>query len=402
MRSTFKKLSLLILLSFICSTPTYRSYADTTSDMATVVEETQPEQSLLKKAKVKITKVSGEGSFVSSWNIANYPNETDFTPAKIITDTKETKGLDIMKRDCSVKLGMEKNFVFENNKIDSKIELKATPEKVKLSKCFLTYEVCKFGITVGLVESLFAGNAIQSAFKWPLNDMITVGLGVENPQEFSFFGKDEKGKEAAKKAEKKGDGPKPRKDVPVVCGMVKYNLPNELGDVTLSGLYRPLAYKDPKEKKTKFSQGFGGQLSSEIPFKSKTRIVTINGILGSGIGEYIPDLQELESEPISICVVKNKVKNIMAGGVHVTYEHHITTAIRAKIGVGGTQVVQADKDKKEAYEQGLYANLNASYWFTEYTSLGVEYGIGHRKNVGTKFADGKWGQHTKAILSFKF
>ncbi len=401
MKSTFKKLSLLILLSFICSTTTYRSYADPTSDMAAVEEETKPEQTL-KKAKTKTTKFYGNGSFVGASNLANYPNETDFTPAKIITDKEATKGLDIFKMDGSVKLGMEKNFVFENNKIDSKIELQATPKDAKLSQCFLTYEVCKFGITAGLAESLFAGAAIQLAVKYPLNDMVTVGLGAENPQEVSFFGKDEKGKEAAKKAAKKSDARTPRKDVPVVCGMVKYNLPNELGDVTLSGLYRPLAYKDSKEKKTKISQGFGGQLSSEMPFKSKTRTVTINGIFGSGIGEYIPDLQEVENEPISICVVKNKVENIMAGGVHVTYEHHITTAIRAKIGVGGTKVFPADKDKKEAYEQGLYANLNVSYWFTEYTSFGMEYGMGHRKNVGTKFADGKWGQHAKAILSFKF
>lgn len=366
-----------MFLSFICSTTTYRSYADPVGDVTAVVEETKTEQTL-KKAKTKTTTFSGKGHFTASNNI-------------------NVKGKELFALDAGVNLGMEKAFVFEDDKIDSKVEIKATTEKLALEEFFFTYNCLTFGLT----NSLFAESAIQATLKKECYDKLTVGVSIEQAQKLSFFATDEKMKKAAEAANLK-----PINYIPALSGMVKYDLPNELGDVTLGSLWRLLAWKDAAAKKTNYGHGFGGKLSSEMPFKSKTRTVTFSGIFGRSIGEYIPGLQSVaDSEAISMRMTKDKksVEPIMAGSVNVGYEHHWTTAIRSKITATGVKAFQPNKKEQgDSYDIGLYGTFNTSYWFTEYTSIGLEYGIDHKTKVEQKIKDGKIAQSVKAILSFKF
>jgi hypothetical protein len=377
MKSTLKNLSMFMFLSFICSTTTYRSYADPVGDVTAVVEETKTEQPL-KKAKTKTTKFYGNGSFASAWN-------------------QNVKDKDPFTLNADIKLGIEKAFVFEDDKIDSKVEIKATTEKIALEEFFFTYNCLTFGLT----DSLFAESAIQATLKKECYDKLTVGVSIEKAQKLSFFATDDKMKKEAEEASLK-----PKNYVPAVSSMVQYSLPNELGDVTLGGLWRPLVWKNEKENKTNLGHGFGGKLSSEMPFKSKTRTVTFSGIVGKSIGEYIPGLQDAaDSEAVSMRMTKDKTKvePITASSVNVSYEHHWTTAIRSKATATGVKAFQPNKpEQADNYDLGLYGTFNTSYWFTEYTSVGLEYGINHRTNVDQKMKDGKLEQTIKAILSFKF
>merc|ERR1712039_1079856 len=217
MKSTLKNLSMFMFLSFICSTTTYRSYAAPVGDVTAVVEETEQP---LKKAKTTTTKFSGKGDFTASNNI-------------------KVKDKELFTLDAGINFGMEKAFVFEDDKIDSKVEIKATTEKIALEEFFFTYNCLTFGLTDslfadGLTDSLFAESAIQATFKKECYDKLTVGVSIEKAQKLSFFATDDKMKKEAAKANLK-----PKNYVPAVSSMVQYSLPNELGDVKLGGLWRP-------------------------------------------------------------------------------------------------------------------------------------------------------------------
>lgn len=373
MKNMMKKLSMIILLSSICSTTTFRTYADIEKPDTDVKAEAEMKpQQTLKQAKTKSTKFHFKGDFTGANNI-------------------KVKGKELITLDTSIALGMEKKFVFEEDNIESKVEVKATPEKIELEELFLTYNVWTFGLT----DSLFTESAIQVATQTKCNDTVTAGLGLEKAKEFSFFATDEKGEKTAEKANLK-----PKSYIPALSGMVKYNLPSESGDITISGLFRPLAWKDSEAKKTNYCCGFGLKLSSTMPFKSKTRKVTFSGIFGRSIGEYIPRLQKEDRHPVSIYFVKDKKENIMAGSVDISYEHHWTTAIRTTVGLGAAKVLQPSKVAKDAYDLGIYGNANVSYWFTEYTSVGLGYNIGHIKNADKEM--GSQYHQIKAILGFKF
>ena len=108
----------------------------------------------------------------------------------------------------------------------------------------------------------------------------------------------------------------------------------------------------------------------------------------------------LDNSTMEIYFVKDKKENIMAGSVDISYEHHWTTAIRTTVGLGAAKVLQPSKIAKNAYDLGIYGNANVSYWFTEYTSVGLGYNIGHIKNVDEKM--GSAYHQIKAILGFKF
>merc|ERR1712039_849469 len=138
----------------------------TVGDVTAVVEETKTEQPL-KKAKTKTTKFYGNGSFASAWN-------------------QNVKDKDPFTLDAYIKLGIEKAFVFEDDKIDSKVEIKAATEKTALEEFFFTYNCLTFGLT----DSLFAESATQATLKKECYDKLTVGLSIEKAKNLSFFATD--------------------------------------------------------------------------------------------------------------------------------------------------------------------------------------------------------------------
>ncbi len=425
MKNKRKYLWILTLISFVWGTAAFNSYADDKGNNEKVVkkvvksknkekakkEKNEKEEVIVIKSLKKFTssesKFYGKASFEGAYNVGvSYPARTDFTPSLIITKTGGEKALNVFTLDAAIRLGLEKKFFFDDEVVNSTVEFKATKEKVTLRKLFLATQEW----TVGLTRNNFANIAtflpvgvIQVSWRKDINKMFTVGLGVEQAPEFNFFGKDAQGKLVQTTSSLK-----PRKDLPAGSARVQYNLPNELGCIELSGLIRPLGYFNGYNKgKTDFKLGYGLNLGSEIKIKPETDTLTANVILGAGIGEYVGDLSGVESEPISVYYdykvgSDDGVKSIMASGVYVSYEHHWFPFLRSNFGGGLTTILNDYKIKHpDFYRLGGYLSGNLVYWFTEHTSVGVEYGAGFRNNADKSKQDSARAHHIKASLEFK-
>ena len=59
------------------------------------------------------------------------------------------------------------------------------------------------------------------------------------------------------------------------------------------------------------------------------------------------------------------------------------------------------KHNLASYKLGVYGSGNLVYWFTEHTSVGLEYGTGLRNNADTSKQDSQGANHIKAIFEFK-
>lgn len=421
MKNQCKHLWTLTLISLIWGTTNLSSYADNKNNNERVVKEVVIVSKTKNKAKkernneekeVKPTKplrkvqreeskFSGEVTFEGAHNVGvSYPARTDFTPSLIITKPVDKEEENVFALDVFVKLGAHKKFVFEDEIFNGMLELKANKTNIKLSQIFLTWNEWTFGITknnFANIATFPAAKVAQLSWKKNINEMFTVGVGIEEAKEFSFCATNDGGKSDAKKLYLK-----PRKDLPVGSARVQYNLPNQLGIIELSGLFRPLGWFNINNKKTDLYPGFGVNLGSKINFQPETKILTVNLILGQGIGEYIADVANLDSEPISIyhSVLDGKAKGIMTSGAYASYEHHWTPSVRSTF-EGGLTTILSDhkKDNPTSYKVGAYGKGNLVYWFTEHTSVGVEYGAGLRKNAGDN--DSKSASQIKAVFEFK-
>lgn len=414
MKNKRKYLSILTLVSLIWGTTDFTSYADNRTKKEVIVDkksnqkndkrqEAKPVRSL-RKATSEEGKFSGEVFFEGAHNVGvSYPARTDFMPSLIITKKGGEKEINAFALDVMVKLGAQKKFVFEDEVFNGTLDLRATNTAVKLSQIFLTWNGWTFGIAknnFGTIATFPGAKVTQLSWKKDINEMFNVGVGIEEAKEFSFFAKDDTGKAKAK--EKKAL--KPRKDLPASSGRVQYNLPNKLGIIELSGLFRPLGWFSPSKETTQLLPGYGVNLGGKIDVKPETDTLTVHFLFGQGIGEYVGDLMDLASEPISVYINdgEGKVKPIMTSGAYATYEHHWTPVLRSTFGGGLTTILNEDKtDRPNAYKLGAYATGNLVYWFTEHTSVGVEYGTGYRKNADDTQQDLKQANHIKAMFEFK-
>lgn len=425
MKNKRKYLWILTLVSLTWGTATFNSYADTknkdnsgkkevtvSKNKGKAKKEKKEEKEVkparpLKKAKSEEAKFTGDVALEGAHNIGmTYPARTDFYPSLITTNKDKQDEINAFCLDVIVKLGASKKFIFEDEIFNTTLELKAINKDVKLSQIFLTWNEWTVGITknnFGNIATFPSAKVAQLAWKRDINEMFTVGLGVEEAKEFSFFGKDDDGKG---KAKAKG-APKPRKDLPAGSARIQYNLPNELGSIELSGLLRPLGWVSQTEKKNKFQLGYGVNLGGKINIKPETDILIAHLMLGQGIGEYVGDLIDVENQPISVYINDNVtpsvVKGIVTSGVYATYEHHWTSYLRSTLGGGVTAILNDHKKENypDFYKLGVYGNANLVYWFTEHTSVGLEYGTGYRKNADDSKQDSKGANHLKAIFEFK-
>jgi hypothetical protein len=363
----------------------------------------RPPRQLRRATGEEKIKFTGDIIFEGAHNIGlMYPAKTDFYPSLIITDKTKKKQMEVFDLDVLVKLGASKKFIFEDEVCKGELEVRLAKDKVWLSQIFLTWQGWVVGITknnFGTIATFPGAKVSQISWQKNINEMLTLGLGLEEAKKFSFCGKDEEGEKEAKKIRLKTL----KGYLPASSGRIQYNLPNKLGSIELSGLFRTLGWFDGD--KFKFMPGYGLNLGSKINIKPETDTLTVHAMFGEGIGEYIADMNILESEPISVYIgdAGKKVKSIKASGVYAAYEHYWTPFLHSTLEAGLTSILNDDRkaEKPDYYKLGLYGKGNLVYRFTEHTSVGVEYGVGYRGNADESRQKSKGANHIKAIFEFK-
>lgn len=391
-----------LALGSILFNNTYAQTEVVMGDNQVVIDEKQEEP-------IKITL---SGTLEAAHNLGlKRPAKTDFTASMI---QKEKTGKDVVDNVCfdaGVKLGFEKNFYLEDKKAKGVMEFSVDRDSAKLGKLY--FEIGNWA--VGIKENNFCHIAafssekvLQLSWNKQLTPIWTIGLDVEESKKFQAFGEKDENKLAIE-----GCPVTPRRDLPAASGRLEYIISEEFGSVEVSTLVRPMGFHNKRSGDTKYEIGYGFNLGFNWHIKPKVDKLSINAIFGDGIGSYIPDLKKLAKEEPTNAYVKAvnlETETIKSWGVYVNFEHRFVPALRLSISGGLTNILnEVNRERVDKpsitnnfsahdYKLGIYGIGGLMYWITEQTGVGLEYGVGMRKDMNK---DTKQAQHLKAVAEFK-
>ncbi len=179
--------------------------------------------------------------------------------------------------------------------------------------------------------------------------------------------------------------------LPAIPLYLQYGWDGGNSHIRLSGLVRPMQYRNLDRAKNATPVGLGVQLSGVANVVGGLD-VHVNAAYGSGIGSYLQDdagmgLDAVESvKPGRLELVRSMG---LTGGVSYTFSSkvstnltysHLTNWLPDDATVSGSQ-----------YRYGDYVAANVIYNVNRFLSVGVEYNYGHRKSF-----DGE-GLHTNRL-----
>lgn len=179
--------------------------------------------------------------------------------------------------------------------------------------------------------------------------------------------------------------------IPAIPFYLQYAWGGGNSHVRLSGLIRPMQYRDERASENKILTGVGVQLSG------MTKIVgalsgSFNGVYGQGIATYLQDDNGLglDAVPVNDPGKMGMVKSLgVTAGLNYVFcprlsanlvYSHLTNWLPDRAGKEGSQ-----------YRYGDYAAANLIYTVNRFVSAGIEYDYGHRKSF-----DGE-GLHTNRL-----
>jgi hypothetical protein len=326
-----------------------------------------------------------------------YPAKTDFNPSLIMM--KKRQLADDLAFDASLKLGFEKFFNIEDKQAEIHAEVGASREKAKLNTLYLAkgvFEESKFFFGIkknnfcNISASPGAANVFQLGWLIPL-DAFELGFSIEQAKDLEMYSKNVKEEERYLK---------PTKELPAVSARLGYGLPDEIGKVELSGLYRNLEWSD--NKKSTYRAGYGANVGMKFNLQPQVCTLTLNAIYGSGIGSYIGDVSSLEDEEHSVYVKDNgHVNTLDVFGSHADLEYKWTPELTTHLKGGVNTMLNAGSaaTRPNAYSLGYYVAPNIAYSLTDKVDVGFEYALGSRMNVNNKI---QAANHIKAFGSFSF
>jgi hypothetical protein len=279
---------------------------------------------------------------------------------------------------ADIDLGFERRFAVDGRPGEMHTVVNINAEKAGLDMLY-----CKLGVFeesffyLGIARSNFCGiaanpkthKALQIGWTVPF-DSLEVGFSVEQAKELKLY------------PESAPDSTKVFKSIkylPAASVGVKYALPDEIGNLELSGLVRAIEYR-PSADVAKLSAGFGGNLGASFDVKKDTTNFVVNGMYGNAIGDYMPIILALTDEQSTVYInSKNVVKPIDAWGIYGGAKHKFAPSFKGSVNFGFTQVIEDERhkqNKKDAYNIGFYAGGNLSYMATKTIELGVGYTMG--------------------------
>lgn len=321
----------------------------------------------------------GEGVF--DWGDA-MPSPLLFTPSALTAKTPGNGG--------STRFAWQSSSIFINfvampdndNKIGVFFKANFTGNNNNFS-CYHFYAKYR-GFTAGYTSSLFADGAaepmtidFEGPNGYPYSNLFTAYW----TQNFNSHFSGAIGLEEPTSSMTAGDKTEiVNQRTPAIPFYVQYANNSGSSHIRLSGLVRPMQYRNLELGKNETLTGLGVQLSGMAQIVSPLT-VNYNIAYGTGIGSYLQDDYGLGLDALpSTTVGKMNLTESMGVTAGVSYE--ISSKIQTNLSyshltnwTSNNTIVSNDQ-----YRFGDYVAANVIYSINKFISAGIEYDYGHRKN----------------------
>lgn len=168
--------------------------------------------------------------------------------------------------------------------------------------------------------------------------------------------------------------------VPAVPLCLQYAWNDGGSHIRLSGLIRPLQYRNLSDEANKTNVGGGVQLSGMTGIAGGLS-TNFNAAYGSGIGSYLQDDNGLglDAVPTSKPGEMKMVNTLgVTGGLSYAFSHKVSTNLTYSHLVNWLPDEAVVSDSQ--YRYGDYVAANVIYNINKFVSAGIEYDYGHRKD----------------------
>jgi len=251
-----------------CTIVAFKSYGQGTlmpGDLGIIQAQERKDAEQEDKEK-EIKPIQGKAAFYGSASLEvaknfglRYPARTDFYPSLVMM--KKRQSADNLSFDASLKLGFEKFFNIENKQAEIHVEIGASQENAKLRKIYFAKGVFEESkLFLGLKENNFctisaspaAVRVLQVGWSIPFG-AFELGFSIEQAKDLEMY---------PKSVKEEDRDLKPTKELPAVSARLGYGFPDEIGNMELSGLFRPLEWSG--DKKFTFRPGYGANLGMKF------------------------------------------------------------------------------------------------------------------------------------------
>lgn len=174
---------------------------------------------------------------------------------------------------------------------------------------------------------------------------------------------------------------------------------NDNAHIRLSGIYRPMQYRNVADAKNKTLQGGGIQLSGVTPIVGNLS-AQFDATYGAGIGTYLQDDADLGLDAVAVDQAgkMKAVKNLgLTGGLSYVFSPKVSSNIMYSHLTNWMPSGAAVSN--DTYRYGDYVAANVIYTFNKFISAGLEYDYGHSKNVA---GEGLHSNRIQAQLAVTF
>lgn len=187
--------------------------------------------------------------------------------------------------------------------------------------------------------------------------------------------------------------------IPAIPMYLQYAWDGGDSHIRLSGIYRPMQYRNLTSAKNSAVQGGGVQLSGMVNIGGGLS-AQYDATYGVGIGSYLQDDSDLGLDAVAT-TDPGKMKAVKSMGLTAGLNYAITPKLSCNVMYSHLTNWLPDGAviDKDTYRYGDYAAANIIYTFNKFLSAGVEYDYGHRKDFA---GEGLHSNRIQAQLAVTF
>lgn len=321
----------------------------------------------------------GEGVF--TWG-DNMPSATLFTPAALTPKTPGNGG--------NTQFGWQTSSIYMNfvamPGTDNQLGIFFKANFMGNNNAFNCYHFyAKYrGLTAGYTNSLFTDGAAEPMtidFEGPNGYPYTTLFTAYWEQNFTKNFSGAIGIDAPRVSMTTGTSTtKVNQRIPAIPAYLQYAWNDGAAHIRLSGIVRPIQYRNLTESANSTLVGGGIQLSGMTKIAGDLS-ANFNAEYGRGIGSYLQDDSGLGMDAVT-STEAGKMETMktfgVTGGLSYTFSPKVSTNLTYSHLVNSLpDKATVDKDK---YRYGDYVAANVIYNINKFVSAGIEYDYGHRKS----------------------
>ncbi|MEN0016518.1 MAG: hypothetical protein AAF706_02780 [Bacteroidota bacterium] len=353
--------------------------------------------------------ICGSGNVGVGYNIMNYQAKA-FAPGRIMM--QPSAGLTSRTVwTASSTLGVRKAITDHQLHLAADLALDLQ-DGVKLNKMYAEFKnllvgfhASSFGSAdvtpktlAGRPSSAVGSKALQFRLKYAITESLTWSLGIEQAAKFELGD--------AKKNPTVASDKRFLHDIPAGIINLRYDYPEAMGHLHISGLGSMAQYYNTTEDKSYLKPAFGVNVGSALQIVEDMTGLKAQFVYGQGIGKYIADLAGLEAEVNTVYFKPNTttLSTINAWGGCIALEHRWMPELRSTLAGSMLQVIDTKERAgldpyKQCYKMGLSGSVSLSYHPTEQLYFGGEYLHGYKTTLdGSK----KHGNSFQIVSGFTF